>query len=77
MTEVTVNFLGQGLDPAFESGMSAWLAPYITAGNTPESFPGPVAGLTLSRTWDTIENAQAYIDKVITYNNVTSASIVA
>ena len=74
MVVVKVIFFGPG-DGTFESEMAAWLTPYYQAGNTATPFPETTSNFALFRTWDTVENAQAHIDKVTTYSYVDSAVI--
>ena len=74
---VKVNFVVEAVRPddIFRADMASWLEPYYTAGNTPNPYPDIVTNLSLFRIWDTVENAQAYVDKITTYNCVVSAVI--
>lgn len=61
----------------FEADMAVWMAPYVDAGST-GPFPATnVSGGTFYREWDTLENAQAYINKMLEYpSQIGAATIV-
>ena len=73
---VTVHVQFNSSAPAdFLIEMETWLQPYIDAGNTFNEFPAPSTGFDFRREWDTVENANAFITKVTSYDIVNFAVI--
>lgn len=75
MTVVVKVIFNMPGDSTFDSEMGEWIEPYYAAGNTATPFPESTSFYTLHRTWDTVENATAYINKVTTYSCIDSAVI--
>lgn len=61
----------------WDNNLGSWLAPHVTAGST-GPFPAPSDGnFNAYREWDTVENAQAYIDYLMSFHPavITSSTI--
>jgi len=56
--------------------MGDWLTPYLANGNTSE-FPLPMIGNKLYRVWDTVENAEASIVKVLEIYSTASSAVIS
>ena len=76
MTVTVVFHMSTSFTPESLAEMEAWLQPYIDAGST-TTFPAPSSGNVAYREWDTLENAELFIEKVKTLPNVFSAEIAA
>jgi len=56
--------------------MGDWLTPYLDNGNT-SGFPLPMIGNKLHREWDTVENAEVYIVKVLEIYITASSAVIS